>query len=410
MPIEFTQESQPTGSFALNYFGARYFDPFFGLWMTPDPAGQYANPYTYGGDPVNFIDPTGLFGLNTGFFTIGWDSNRGWNFGMSAGIFSYTWYQNGSKTFEATIGGSYQWYFLNLGGSIGYSYNTYSGHSLSAGGHVCVGVKEDEAGVCAGLEAGGSMNWDAYGNFLGMTAYAGAFAELQASDNTSLVKVNGGYETGLFGMEGRGWYTGASAMDGSLYASWSQNGGWNYGFSKKVEAWNYDGSNLKILGLDVHLSLDLGFGRRIDEFDENLNHFADYIEQQGTGKDQFVFVGHGAKNSVGLKSYAIGLDEKDPLRYYGALSAEEFGNLLLKGAFGYKGESNIKLYSCETGKGEVNFASKLASYMSQKLNRKISVTAPTDKIHLDLGGKLPFIGWISKPKYTIINNGTWRTW
>jgi len=41
------------------YFGARYFDPFFGLWLSPDPAGQFANPYTYGGDPVNYVDPNG---------------------------------------------------------------------------------------------------------------------------------------------------------------------------------------------------------------------------------------------------------------------------------------------------------------------------------------------------------------
>ncbi|MDR1759292.1 MAG: hypothetical protein LBR60_02050, partial [Fibrobacter sp.] len=41
------------------YFGARFFDPAFGLWMTPDPAGQFANPYTYGGDPLNYVDPNG---------------------------------------------------------------------------------------------------------------------------------------------------------------------------------------------------------------------------------------------------------------------------------------------------------------------------------------------------------------
>ena len=38
-------------------FGARFYDPLFGLWLTPDPAGQFANPYTYGGDPLNYIDP-----------------------------------------------------------------------------------------------------------------------------------------------------------------------------------------------------------------------------------------------------------------------------------------------------------------------------------------------------------------
>ncbi len=45
------------------YFGARYFDPFFGMWMSPDPAGQFANPYTYGGDPMNYVDPNGEFVL-----------------------------------------------------------------------------------------------------------------------------------------------------------------------------------------------------------------------------------------------------------------------------------------------------------------------------------------------------------
>ena len=49
------------GEHGKSYFGARYFDPFFGMWMSPDPAGQFANPYTYGGDPVNFVDPNGEF-------------------------------------------------------------------------------------------------------------------------------------------------------------------------------------------------------------------------------------------------------------------------------------------------------------------------------------------------------------
>ena len=40
-------------------FGARFYDPLFGLWLAPDPAGQFANPYTYGGDPLNYIDPNG---------------------------------------------------------------------------------------------------------------------------------------------------------------------------------------------------------------------------------------------------------------------------------------------------------------------------------------------------------------
>ncbi len=41
------------------YFGARFYDPVFGLWLSPDPANQFADPYTYGGDPLNYIDPNG---------------------------------------------------------------------------------------------------------------------------------------------------------------------------------------------------------------------------------------------------------------------------------------------------------------------------------------------------------------
>src|SRR5574344_849182 len=86
------------GEHGKYYFGARYFDPFFGMWLSPDPAvvffrevyeplkwrdfiekdilqrlngeavllkhsfrasAQFANPYSYGGDPLNYVDPNG---------------------------------------------------------------------------------------------------------------------------------------------------------------------------------------------------------------------------------------------------------------------------------------------------------------------------------------------------------------
>ena len=53
------QDKEYDGEHGKYYFGSRYFDPFFGLWMSPDPAGQFANPYTYGGDPLNYVDPNG---------------------------------------------------------------------------------------------------------------------------------------------------------------------------------------------------------------------------------------------------------------------------------------------------------------------------------------------------------------
>ena len=46
----------------LNYFGARYLDPMLGMWISVDPARQFASPYLYAGNgfnPVNGVDPDG---------------------------------------------------------------------------------------------------------------------------------------------------------------------------------------------------------------------------------------------------------------------------------------------------------------------------------------------------------------
>lgn len=43
----------------LFHFGARYFDPEIGLWISPDPARQFASPYAYSSNPVNTVDPDG---------------------------------------------------------------------------------------------------------------------------------------------------------------------------------------------------------------------------------------------------------------------------------------------------------------------------------------------------------------
>lgn len=64
-PAEQYTGKEYDGRLGLYYFGARYFDPSFALWLTPDPARQYLNPYSYGGDPVNVIDYDGLWGWKT---------------------------------------------------------------------------------------------------------------------------------------------------------------------------------------------------------------------------------------------------------------------------------------------------------------------------------------------------------
>jgi len=45
------------------YFGARYYDPELGVWLSQDPAHQFANPYAYAGNmtnPIIFVDDQGL--------------------------------------------------------------------------------------------------------------------------------------------------------------------------------------------------------------------------------------------------------------------------------------------------------------------------------------------------------------
>ncbi len=37
----------------LNYFGARYLDPMLGMWISVDPARQFASPYLYAGNGMN---------------------------------------------------------------------------------------------------------------------------------------------------------------------------------------------------------------------------------------------------------------------------------------------------------------------------------------------------------------------
>ena len=44
LPSEQYTGKEYDGRLGLTYFGARYFDPSFALWLTPDPAGQYLNP------------------------------------------------------------------------------------------------------------------------------------------------------------------------------------------------------------------------------------------------------------------------------------------------------------------------------------------------------------------------------
>jgi hypothetical protein len=159
--------------------------------------------------------------------------NTGYNF-------SYTFNQDGSKSLNLGVNANIPietpWVYLEINMGLGFSMNSYSGSTLSTHGGLCVGY----ATACGGIETGGSLYWDRGGSFMGATVYAGVYA----SFGEGMARVSAGYEAGLFGMEGRGLYAGASA--GGLYAQYAQNGGWNYGGALSTEILNYDSEN----GLD----------------------------------------------------------------------------------------------------------------------------------------------------------------
>lgn len=64
----------------LNYFGARFYDPVLGVWLSPDPARQFANPYNgMGGDPIMYRDPDGRWVISALKIA------SGYNFVLAAG-------------------------------------------------------------------------------------------------------------------------------------------------------------------------------------------------------------------------------------------------------------------------------------------------------------------------------------
>ena len=234
------------GEHGKYYFGARYYDPFLGLWMSPDPAGQFMNPYSYGGDPLNYVDPTGLWSLGFGL-VFGWDSERGWHlgFGFAADLtngkgdgigfnLSYTWHDDGSSSFNIGSTAHFWIDFIDINLGFSYSYNTYSGSVLSANGGICFGEKEV---ACAGVEAGGSLYWDKNGDFMGGAAYAGVYAEVAGGFS----RVSGGYDLGLLGMEGRGLNAGGTIA--GLHGEVSQRDGGSWGFHGSLYYGSTDDGN-----------------------------------------------------------------------------------------------------------------------------------------------------------------------
>jgi RHS repeat-associated protein len=132
----------------FHYFGARYFDSELGIWITPDPLGQFHNPYTNGSDPVRLEDRDGQFlfvvviiGVVVGAYLGGSAAN---------GTFDPTkWDYKSADT----------WIGLGVGGLLG----GLSGGALAGGAALGTGTILGGALYGAGLGGGAAYAWSAVG-------------------------------------------------------------------------------------------------------------------------------------------------------------------------------------------------------------------------------------------------------
>ena len=125
VPAEQYTGKEYDGRLGLYYFGARFFDPTFAMWLTPDPARQYLNPYSYGGDPVNGLDSDGRFWK--GFLWGGAEILSGGTLSFAAGLgfitggttsavisMAYEAYHNGGDWYKVN-----RWDWNKIGNSAG---------------------------------------------------------------------------------------------------------------------------------------------------------------------------------------------------------------------------------------------------------------------------------------------------
>jgi RHS repeat-associated protein len=225
----------------LSYFGARWYDAELGMWIGPDPAGQFNNHYGYvDGAVLISVDPNGLWKIGLGI-SVGWTRKGGWSLGTGIGfedvnlgfveINTYAGadynFKDGSMTYSAAVGGAGCIPPVCVGAGIGGSYNTSSGYSMNAYGSVGLGVTPDNQ---IGLEIGTHQQWDKNGNYVGGDVYGEAFVAA-GTTRTSL-----GYSHG-FGATESGAYARLSA--GGLSVSYHTANGLDYGASTRVASASY---------------------------------------------------------------------------------------------------------------------------------------------------------------------------
>jgi RHS repeat-associated protein len=145
----------------LLYMGARFYDPGLGMFVSHDPAAQFANPYSYGGgDPLNGRDPNGA------------------DFGAALAliIVTYLVLPQTVGSIQALVGGASATQAFIAGGRTILNGLAGAGGAGLVGGLIAPGLSQAFAAVSAGLAIAGVAAAGLGGNWQAIAVTAAAFA------------------------------------------------------------------------------------------------------------------------------------------------------------------------------------------------------------------------------------------
>ena len=189
----------------LYYFNQRWYDPELGRFLTHDPAGQYANPYLYGGNnPLVYIDADGEFAFLVPLFTAALQGgliSAGINVGMQLALTGeINWDSVGQSFCSGALSAGMSW---GVGGALG--------HATSAGNLFDKTLWHGASGGLQSMANGGDF-WSGFGgNALStLTGFAVDGAQGDILGSTLVSGVSGGLGSMLAGGDfGQGFQSGA---------------------------------------------------------------------------------------------------------------------------------------------------------------------------------------------------------
>ena len=308
------------------YFGSRYFDPFFGMWMSPDPAGQFANPYSYGGDPVNFVDPNGEEAITAGVLVTA--AVVGAIIGGSTAIYQCSKYGAGSCAVavpQAIMVGA-------AAGAAGAAAGGAVGGMAAGAGEGAIG------GGFAGGAAGSATSYIGNGLFTGDMSFGEGFRQTMIGGFSGAI--SGGVGSSLELSEtawGWGGRTGGELLGSAASSVFNTaiSGGGNF--------WDYLSNMGQSMAMGLTSSILTGY---LDSYFNKKERY-DYTDVNEAGLQVGDVLAFGVEDGYGLKNWAIS-------RSIMTLSGEPYSHIAVVDADFYKGQYVLGIREA-TGDGTNQF-------------------------------------------------------